>query len=285
MPDGILIIDKPEGWTSFDVVAKLRRVFNTKKIGHTGTLDPMATGVLCVFLGGATKFIGLLPCKDKRYTAEVTFGLSTDTGDITGEIINRCENIPSDEQLSEAVGCFVGEISQIPPAYSAVKVNGRPLYKAARRGEKVSAPPRRVTVHSLEMLEHSREKAILDVKCSEGTYIRTLAEDIALKCGSLATLSSLRRTKSGKFDLAEAIELEQVVNSVEPERYLLPIGRAFSDLSMVEVDELRMTRLKNGLSQRVEGVEGLTRLFYGGEFVGLVTGDGDTIKAVRMCQY
>ncbi len=285
MPDGIIIIDKPQDWTSFDVVAKLRRIFNTKKIGHTGTLDPMATGVLCVFLGGATKFIPLLPCKDKRYIAEVTFGVQTDTGDVTGEVITRSELIPTAEQIDEVLPNFVGTITQIPPAYSAVKVNGRALYKLARNGEVVAPPPRQVSIHSLEMLGFRDGVATLDVRCSEGTYIRTLAEDIAKTLGTVATLNALRRTESGRFNLDNALTLDSVIEHPEPERLLRSVEDGFVDLDQIEVSELQLKRLKDGLTQKVQGVTDMMRVNHNDKFVGLITGDGEIIKAVRMCLY
>ncbi len=285
MADGIVIIDKPQDWTSFDVVAKLRRIFNTKKIGHTGTLDPMATGVLCVFLGSATKFIPLLPRKDKRYTAEVTFGIQTDTGDITGTITHRSEIIPTREQLCEILPSFTGEISQIPPAYSAVKVNGRALYKSARNGEAVSAPPRQVCIHLLEMTRVVDGVATLDILCSEGTYIRTLAEDIAKQLGTVATLSALRRTESGQFKLDSALTLDEVINNPTPERLLMTVESGFFGLERIDVDEVRLKRLGDGLTQKVQGVKALTRVYHNDRFAGLITGDGEIIKAVRMCQY
>ncbi len=285
MANGILIVDKPQDWTSFDVVAKLRRIYGTKKIGHTGTLDPMATGVLCVFLGGTTRFISHLPHKDKRYIAEVEFGIKTDTADITGTVTARCDYSPTPQQLSETLPHFLGKISQIPPAYSAIKVDGRPLYKSARKGIDVVVPPRSVDIHALDLIEYSNGIATLDIHCGEGTYIRTLAEDIAEKCGSLATLRSLRRTKSGAFSLDDAITLDDILQNPEPETLLRSVELGFLSLERVDVDELRFTRLSNGLTQNIQTVKGMTRLYHQSEFKGLISGDGETVKAVRMCQY
>ncbi len=285
MVDGVLIVDKPKGWTSFDVVARLRRLYNTKKVGHSGTLDPMATGVLPIFFGHATKFIGHLPSKDKGYVAEVTFGIMTDTGDITGEITKRCDAVPSEEQLLEAMKGFIGEITQIPPMYSAIKINGTPLYKLARSGRQAEVKPRRITVHSLKLLDFRENVASIEVMCSEGSYVRTLAEDIAKSCDSLATLSELRRIKSGSCELADAVEMEYLLSQPQPQQMLTPIGNLFNTLPKLTLPPYRITRLKNGLTQNVDGIFGMAALYDNEDFIGIIEGNGEIIKAVRMCQY
>ncbi len=285
MKSGIVVVDKPTTWTSFDVVAKLRRLYGTKKIGHTGTLDPMATGVLCVFLGHATRFISHLPCKDKRYTATVKFGVQTDTGDVTGEVINSTEILPTKEQLQKAINSFIGEITQIPPMYSAIKVDGVPLYKSARAGRQVDVPPRQVTIHQLVLLNYDGEVATLDIKCSEGSYVRTLAEDIATHCGSLATLADLRRTEAGAFDLSQSHTVEEIERCEERQATLLSVESAFLTVPMLEVTPLQLQRLQNGLTQLVEAEPGVYRVMCEGRFYGLVRRNDENIKAVRLCEY
>ncbi len=285
MVDGVIVVDKPSGWTSFDVIAKLRGIYGTKKAGHSGTLDPMATGVLPVFFGHATKFISHLPLKDKGYISDITFGIMTDTGDITGDVINRCEYIPTREQLIAVMDSFVGEIIQTPPMYSAIKINGTPLYKLARAGKEAEVPSRKVTIHSIKLLNFEDKVATVEIICSEGSYIRTLAEDIAKKCSSLATLSALRRIQSGSCVIAEAVTLDEIANHQDPKQLFKPIESFFTTLPAITLESYRVQRLKNGLTQEVADIKGMARLYDKDEFTGLISGNGKTIKAVRMCQY
>ncbi len=285
MVNGVVIVDKPSDWTSFDVIAKLRGIYGTKKVGHSGTLDPMATGVLPIFFGNTTKFISYLPLKDKGYIADITFGIQTDTGDITGEVIKSCESIPTKEKLCIAMESFIGEITQTPPMYSAVKINGTPLYKLARAGKEAEVPPRRVTIYSLKLLGYSNNVATVEVSCSEGSYIRTLAEDIAKRCNSLATLSNLRRIQSGSCFINDAVTLEQIASHSDPKQLFMSIESFFTTLPSLTLESYRVQRIKNGLTQKVADIHGMARLYDGEDFAGLVEGDGETIKAVRMCQY
>ena len=208
--DGLILIDKPSDVTSFGVVARIRRVSGEKKCGHAGTLDPMAQGLLPVLVGKGTKLSSFLLEGDKRYTATLRFGLSTDTYDITGAVLEKEESSATREKLAAVLPQFLGEISQIPPAFSAIKQGGVPLYKRARRGEEVSIPPRSVTIYSIDLIDFNDEtkEAVLDVHCSKGTYIRSLCVDIANAMGEKGTMAALKRTETLGFSLTDALPLE-----------------------------------------------------------------------------
>ncbi len=208
--EGILLIDKPSGWTSHDVVAKTRRILGEKthnkkiKVGHTGTLDPMATGLLILVIGGYTKRAGEFSKLDKTYEAELTLGSVSDTGDGDGKISHVSDLKPSQKQIEEAINSFIGEIKQIPPAYSAIKVDGQRSYKAARAGKPIQLEPRVVNIYSIDDVTYEYPKLSFSVSVSSGTYVRSLASDIGAKLGSGAYLSSLRRIKVGEFDVKDA---------------------------------------------------------------------------------
>ena len=204
---GFLLINKPQGPTSFDMVAKIRRKFGVKKVGHSGTLDPLAEGLLVIAVGYATRLIRYLG-DDKEYLFEVTFGRLSETGDREGKIVKECENIPTKEDLLKAIGEFTGEISQTPPAFSAVKINGKRAYELARAGKTFEIKARKIKIYSLDLLEYNAENktARFNVACSSGTYVRTLAQDIAAHCGSLGFCSFIRRTAVGNFRLEDADE-------------------------------------------------------------------------------
>ncbi|MBQ8263886.1 MAG: tRNA pseudouridine(55) synthase TruB, partial [Oscillospiraceae bacterium] len=224
--NGILLIDKPEGWTSMDVCAKLRGVFHEKRIGHSGTLDPMATGLLVVFLGRATRAVEFAEAHSKEYVARLRLGVTTDTQDTSGNVLSEREVNVSEEQLLEALEHFKGEIDQIPPMYSAIKIGGKKLYEIARKGESVERKPRRITIHSLEFLGWEDGNALLRVRCSKGTYIRTLCHDIGEYLGCGGCMASLRRTAAGEFSIDAARSLEAVIEakeSGETENLLLPV--------------------------------------------------------------
>ena len=218
---GVLNIYKEKGYTSHDVVAILRRIAKTKKVGHTGTLDPNATGVLPVCFGRATKLADYLASADKTYIAEVIFGLETNTGDITGEVIAKNNVIFDKAAIESAVNSFAfaqsGVYMQTPPMFSAIKIGGKKLYEIARKGKSIEVPARPVTIHEIEILEFRPEKnsIIIKVKCSKGTYIRSLAIDIGKKLGGSATMGELERTQSGIFDICNAIKLSTLKESAE----------------------------------------------------------------------
>ena len=210
--NGILLVDKPRDWTSFDVAAKLRGLCKTRRIGHSGTLDPMATGLLVMFLGRATRAVPFAEEHDKRYIASLRPGLVTDTQDITGNILENNACSVTAEELEEALRAFRGEIEQIPPMYSAIRVNGRRLYDIARRGGEVERKPRLVTIRSLELLGRDENgDYLLDVRCSKGTYVRTLCHDIGQRLGCGACLSALRRTEVGDFSVENAHTVDELI--------------------------------------------------------------------------
>ena len=275
---GILILDKPQGFTSFDLVAKVRRLCSEKKCGHSGTLDPMATGVMTVLLGGATKFCDLLPDHGKAYSAVFRPGTVTDTLDITGRIISEKEVHITKEDIENILGCFRGEITQIPPMYSAVSVNGRRLYDLARQGIEVERPERRVTVSRLEITESFDNKEFgLYVECSSGTYIRTLISDIGEKLGCGAVMTSLRRVKANGFTIERSMPLEKLekmsIDDISP--LLIPVDRACEAYPAVTVSGAQAVRFSNGGSLSKERlnnckVNGLYRVYSpDGAFLGI----------------
>ncbi len=234
-PDGILILDKPAGMTSHDCVAIMRRLFHTRKVGHTGTLDPMATGVLPILLGRAAKAAEYLVAEDKHYIAGLRLGLTTDTEDITGAVLTESASIPDEAAVQDAVKTFVGEIDQIPPMYSALKVDGQKLYDLARQGITVERKARKITVSSLTCTKQDERTYTLDVHCSKGTYIRTLCADIGEKLGCGGVMCALRRAGSGNFTLDGAYTIEALEAMTDDERLacLLPTEALFSDLEQL----------------------------------------------------
>lgn len=249
--DGIINVHKEKGYTSHDVVAKLRGILHQKKIGHTGTLDPDATGVLPVCLGKATKVCDLLTNKSKTYAARVRLGVVTDTQDLTGQVLERSPVSVTREQLDEAVSGFLGEIWQLPPMYSAVKVNGKRLYELARQGVEVERKKRQITVHFCEITGFfpERDEFTMEVCCSKGTYIRTLCHDIgqALSCG--AAMAELVRTKVDSFTLQNSLtlgEIEERVKEGKAEEIILPLDEIFMDYPEVTVSGKAIRYLQNG---------------------------------------
>ena len=225
MASGILVVDKPAGWTSMDVCAKLRGVFHEKRVGHGGTLDPMATGVLPVFVGRATRAVEFAEKSDKEYIAGIKLGVVTNTQDITGEVLEERPVSVSRKELEAALEGFRGDILQIPPMYSAIKIGGKKLYELARKGREVDRPARPVTIKSLELAEQQAENLYtIRVRCSKGTYIRTLCHDIGQALGCGGCMASLRRTMAAGFALEDAVTLEQVREAADPAS--LQIGRA-----------------------------------------------------------
>ena len=203
-PSLILLVSKPFGITSFKFTEQVKRVMKAKKAGHTGTLDPMATGLMVIALNNATRFIPFLSTDTKEYIIQVRFGIETDTGDISGKVVKRSESIPSMEKIQKKISAFVGEIVQVPPVFSAKKVSGTPMYKLARNGEKVKAKPVKVKIYEIEIKSFKEGNLVLRVLCSKGTYMRALARDLGRALGSVATLSAICRTKVGKFSINDA---------------------------------------------------------------------------------
>ena len=246
MANGILIIDKPAGWTSMDVCAKLRGILHTKKVGHAGTLDPMATGVLPVFVGQATRGVSFAESGQKEYVAGLRLGLTTDTQDISGEILTRSDVTVTIDQVQAVLTQFTGSISQIPPMYSAVKVNGQRLYQLARKGQEIARTPRPITVYALEILEQtSPSDYVLRILCSKGTYVRTLCHDIGQALGCGGCMSSLRRTMAAGYTLADACTLEQVQQ--QGESLLQGVDTLFRNCSAYHIPHARAEALcRNG---------------------------------------
>ena len=246
MSSGIVIIDKPGGWTSMDVCAKLRGILKERRIGHGGTLDPLATGVLPVFVGSATKAVEFAEKGDKEYLAGLRLGVETNTQDITGQVLSTRPVTAGQAELEGALPAFTGPIMQVPPMYSAIKRNGQKLYELARAGKEVHRDPRPVTIHALELLGRTEEgDYLLRVRCSKGTYVRTLCHDIGAALGCGGCMSSLRRTMAAGFTLEQAVPLERVQE--EGAALLLPVDRFFGGLPAYRIPSPRQERLcRNG---------------------------------------
>lgn len=274
--NGIIVINKPRDFTSFDVVAKSRGILKTRKIGHGGTLDPLATGVLPLFLGCATKAVDLAPCDQKRYTATVRTGITTDSGDITGSVTERFD-APSVSSIERAVKSFLGSITQTVPMYSAVQINGRRLYDIARTGAVVERPKRDIVIEAIELLDCASDRFVIDVRCSKGTYIRTLAEDICRAAGSGGTIEALCRTESGGFTLDDCIELSELKAAAESGNLpLLPVERVFSGLPKIELDARRCRLFLNGVRLEVNFKDGVYAVYSGG-FLAVASVEGGVI--------
>lgn len=249
--NGIIVIDKENGYTSFDVVAKMRRICGEKKIGHTGTLDPMATGVLPILIGNATKAQSLLPESDKEYEATLRFGITTDTLDITGKVLSQTESNVKSEDLEAVLPQFRGDIMQLPPMYSAVSKDGVRLYELARKGLVTEREARPITVYKLDLLnfDEQLQSAQILVKCSKGTYIRSICDDIGQALGCGAVMTSLRRVTACGYTLDDAITLEKAKELSENgmlEEYLRPTESVFACYPSVKVTEAQAVRFKNG---------------------------------------
>lgn len=297
--NGVIVIDKPQDYTSFDVVAVVRGIFETKKVGHTGTLDPMATGVLPILLGSATKALSLLPDTDKEYRASFLFGKRTDTLDITGKALEERKSSVTAEQLLDVLPQFRGSIMQLPPMYSAVSVGGKRLYELAREGKEVERKPREVNISALELLsfDTDRQCGELLVRCSKGTYIRTLIDDIATQLGTIGVMSALRRASACGFKLDQAVPLAEL-RSLKAEKGLEgaaalvhPVETLFSDYCAVSVSEAQAKRFSNGGSldlmrtqlknKAVADGEVFRVCERGGGFLGLARADSGELKFLK----
>ena len=281
--DGIVIVDKPQDWTSQDVVSKLRGVFQTRRIGHGGTLDPMATGVLPVFVGRATRGVEFFEHAEKTYEAVLRLGIATDTEDITGTVLEEKQvNITEADFLSALEG-FRGEIQQIPPMYSAIKVNGQKLCDLARKGREVQRQPRTITIHKLECLEFAGTTARLLVHCSKGTYIRTLCKDIGQVLGCGGCMEALRRVSAGEYTIEKSVPLQTLIDSDDPGAYLLPVDSMFKNHPAVTLTEKQEKCCRNGVAFTTNLEEGTYRVYAAsGEFLALshmVEGKLTTIKS------
>lgn len=287
---GILIIDKPQEWTSFDVVAKLRGVLGTRKLGHSGTLDPMATGVLPVFCGGASKAVDLQLNHDKTYRAVLRLGVRTDTGDVTGTVLETAPVTAGEKELLAVLPRFLGPQLQTPPMYSAVKINGQPLYKLARQGVEVERKARPITVYGIEYGGSPAEhEYLLTVRCSKGTYIRTLLEEIAAAMGQKGTMSALRRTAAGLYTEADAHSLEEILTAKAQglpalEALMLPVESVFAPLPLLVVDERAEQHLYNGCpTSRYPAADGRYRVRNAaGQFLGLARVEQGVLRVEKL---
>lgn len=279
---GIVIVDKPAGWTSQDVTARLRRVFGTRRIGHGGTLDPMATGVLPVFVGRATRGVEFFEHADKTYEAVLRLGTVTDTQDSTGTVLEKRPAAVTEAEFRDILPKFTGKIAQIPPMYSAIKVNGKKLYELARAGKEVERKPREITIFSLELLEFSGETAKIRVHCSKGTYIRTLCHDIGAALGCGACMETLRRTAAGEYTLADSVGLDTLLNAERPEDYLRDVDTLFRQYPAVTLTEKQTLRCRNGNSFSIALPEGSYRAYDGqGTFLMLAKVRGGIMETVK----
>ena len=289
MASGIIIIDKSPGWTSQDVAAKLRGIFSERRVGHGGTLDPMATGVLPIFLGRATRAVEFAEADAKQYIAGLRLGVETDTQDITGTVLRETCSTVTQADLEAVLPRFTGALSQLPPMYSAIKVNGQKLYDIARRGGEVERKPRQITIHSLKLADNSHLEQgdfCLDVTCSKGTYIRTLCHDIGEALGVGGTMSSLRRVRAGRFHLDDALTLDEIAAAAaegRAEHLLLPLDSLFFDRESLVLTEKQTKRTLVGGQFSVAAPDGTYR-FYApdGAFLALgkvEQGTASTIKS------
>ena len=280
--DGIVIVDKPQDWTSQDVVAKLRGVFQTRRIGHGGTLDPMATGVLPVFVGRGTRGVEFFEHAEKTYETVLQLGITTDTEDITGTVLTQRDVFVTDEMLEETLEKFRGEILQVPPMYSALKINGQKLCDLARKGREVERQPRPITIHELTLLGMEAEGIRLRVRCSKGTYIRTLCKDIGEALGCGGCMKALRRVTAGEYTIAEAIPLQTLVESENPGRYLRGVDTMFRNYPAVTLTENQEKRCRNGNSFSVKLPEGTYRAYgQNGEFLMLAKVEEGVMQTVK----
>lgn len=291
--NGIIVVNKPREFTSFDVVAVMRGCYHTKKAGHSGTLDPMATGVLPVFIGSATKAVSILPDSDKSYRAGFRLGLTSDTLDIWGKCSEQRKVNISESVLQGALEKFRGEIDQIPPMYSALKINGQKLCDLARRGIEVERQPRRITISRLELLGFDGIDGVIDVDCSSGTYIRALVDDIGGALGVGAVMTSLVRTRACGYGIDEAYPLSEL--KVKPidelERLLLPIDSVFGEYPRLELDEEQKRLYLNGVRLDVKRLRNIPDIadipeseffrVYAGEFLGIAKITADELISVK----
>ena len=280
--NGIVIVDKPQGWTSQDVTARLRRVFNTRRIGHGGTLDPMATGVLPVFVGRATRGVEFFEHAEKIYEATIRLGLTTDTEDVTGTVLTETEVSISEQEFLDILPKFRGKIQQIPPMYSALKVNGQKLCDLARKGKEVERQPREIEIFELECLEFAGETARLQVRCSKGTYIRTLCKDIGEALGCGGCMEALRRTSAGAYTIEEAVPLQTLLDTDAPEAYLRTVDTVFRNHSAVTLTPNQEKRCRNGNSFSIGLPDGTYRTYsQSGEFLMLAKVDDGVMSTIK----
>ena len=293
--NGIILINKPKDFTSFDVVAKMRGILKTKSVGHAGTLDPMATGVLPIFVGRATKCCDILPNQNKTYIADFKLGITTDTQDITGSILSQKIVDITKQQFYDVINTFVGDIKQVPPMYSAVKVGGKKLYELARKGIEVERQARDITISSLNVLKEDfdNNEFQIEVACSKGTYIRSLCNDIGEMLGCGGVLTNLVRTVAGDFLLNNCFTLEEVSSLAQEAKineFLIPIDKAFVSLKKTVLDKRQSSGFINGVKYSLDNIntilepnENTAVYSFEGEFLGVGTCDSEK-NILRVCK-
>ena len=280
--NGIVIVDKPQEWTSQDVTARLRRVFQTRRIGHGGTLDPMATGVLPVFVGRGTRGVEFFEHADKTYEAVLQLGLTTDTEDTSGEVIEKKDVHISETEMAEILSQFRGKIMQTPPMYSALKINGQKLVDLARKGKTVERQPREIEIFELTLLEFTGTTARLRVKCSKGTYIRTLCKDIGEALGCGGCMAELRRVQAGEYTIEEAVPLQVLLETENPEQYLRPVDSMFRQYPMVTLSANQEKRCRNGNAFSMQLEAGTYRAYSKkGEFLMLAKVEDGIMSTIK----
>ena len=284
---GIIVLNKPTDWTSFDVIAKARGIIGYRKLGHAGTLDPMATGVLPIFIGRATKAVDMQIIKDKEYIATFKLGLNTDTGDITGEIIKERPVKATKADVLAEMENFKGEIGQYPPMYSAVKVNGQPLYKLARQGVTVERKLRKAVIKELVMTNANQAENTYTIRvlCSEGTYIRTLVEDMGENLGCGAVLTELCRTKACGYTLADTITLEDLQQARNEDRIdslITPVDTVFAHLDRIDMSDELAKRVINGARSRISKPDGDYRVYHNNMFIAVANITDKKLSVVKL---
>ena len=277
--DGIIVINKEKGYTSHDVVAKLKKKLNISKVGHTGTLDPIATGVLPILIGKGTKFSKYLINHDKIYEAQIELGKKTDTADIEGKIIEE-KNVDTEyikQNLTNVLEGFIGKQEQIPPMYSAIKKNGKKLYEYARKGEKVEVEPRKIEIYKIKLIEYKENNIKFIVSCSKGTYIRSLCEDIAEKLNTVGYMKNLKRLQVGEFNIDCAIKIDEV-NIENYDKYLYTLEDILKESPKLNLSSKKLNLFLNGVQLTVQNGNGLYKIYVDNKFIGTGTVKNNLLK-------
>ena len=277
--DGIIVINKEKDYTSHDVVAKLKKKLNISKVGHTGTLDPNATGVLPILIGKGTKFSKYLINHDKTYKAKIELGKKTDTADVEGNVI---EEKPVDteyikQNLVQVLESFVGKQEQVPPMYSAIKKNGKKLYEYARKGEKIEVEPRKIEIYKIELVKYNEKNIEFIVSCSKGTYIRSLCEDIAEKLNTVGYMKNLERLQVGEFNIEKSVLIDDV-NTENIEKYLYTLEDILKDTPNLNLNPKKLKLFLNGVQLTVKEAEGLYKIYVNNKFIGTGTVKKNLLK-------
>ncbi len=283
--NGILVIDKEQEWTSQDVVSKLRGILGQKKIGHTGTLDPMATGVLPICIGKATKLSEFILHDHKTYIVKIHFGYSTTTQDAWGEIVDTSNHLPCENEFKDALGYFLGKQYQTPPMYSAIKIGGKKLYELARQGKTITRKPRQVVFYELKAIEFHQREAIFECKCSKGTYMRTLCDDIGKHLHCPSHMSGLRRIQSGCFKIEQSVRIKQLemMDRESISKLILPMEFGLSNFPSLELTCDEYEKMIHGvkITRRLETNEWI-KIYYHQKFIGLALSDGVSIHLKKL---